>query len=69
MVKTVVLISLILVAFQAFSKEFIIGLNERDIYRYKNEEGEWAGKDIQLIKAVCACVCAGRCRRRVARRG
>lgn len=52
MVKIVVIISLLLAAFQVFSQEFIIGLNERDIYRYKNEKGEWAGKDIKLIKAV-----------------
>jgi len=52
MIKIVVLISLLLAPFQLFSKEFIIGVNERDIYRYKNEQGEWAGKDIALIKAV-----------------
>jgi ABC-type amino acid transport substrate-binding protein len=52
MIKIVVMISLLLVPFQLFSQEFIIGLNERDIYRYKNEKGEWAGKDIELIEAV-----------------
>ena len=52
MVKIVVMISLLLAPFQLFSQEFIIGLNERDIYRYKNEQGQWAGKDIALIKAV-----------------
>jgi len=52
MVKIVVMISLLLAPFQVFSQEFLIGLNERDIYRYKNEQGEWAGKDIALIKAV-----------------
>jgi polar amino acid transport system substrate-binding protein len=52
MVKIVVMISLLLAPFQLFSQEFVIGLNERDIYRYKNEQGEWAGKDIALIKAV-----------------
>ena len=46
------MISLLLAPFQLFSQEFIIGLNERDIYRYKNEQGQWAGKDIALIKAV-----------------
>jgi polar amino acid transport system substrate-binding protein len=52
MVRIVVMISLLLAPFHVFSKEFLIGLNERDIYRYKNEQGEWAGKDIALIKAV-----------------
>ncbi|MDG1750804.1 MAG: transporter substrate-binding domain-containing protein [Thalassotalea sp.] len=52
MIKIVVLISLLLAPFQLFSQEFIIGLNERDIYRYKNEKGEWAGKDIELLQAV-----------------
>lgn len=52
MIKIVLLISLLLAPFQLFSQEFIIGLNERDIYRYKNAKAEWAGKDIALIKAV-----------------
>jgi len=52
MVKIVVMIGLLLAPFLAFSQEFIIGLNERDIYRYKNEQGKWVGKDIALIKAV-----------------
>lgn len=46
------MMSLLLAPFQLLSHEFIIGLNERDIYRYKNENGEWVGKDIELIKAV-----------------
>ncbi len=52
MIKIVVVMSLLLFPIQLISQEFIIGLNERDIYRFKNEEGEWAGKDIELIKAV-----------------
>ncbi len=52
MVKIVVMLSMLLAPFQLLSQEFIIGLNERDIYRYKNEQGNWAGKDIELIKAV-----------------
>jgi polar amino acid transport system substrate-binding protein len=52
MIKIVVMISLLLIPFQLFSQEFIIGINERDIYRYKNEKGDWAGKDIELIKDV-----------------
>jgi ABC-type amino acid transport substrate-binding protein len=52
MVKKVVMLCLLLTSFQSFSQEFIIGINERDIYRYKNEKGNWAGKDIALIKAI-----------------
>ncbi len=52
MIKIAVLISLLMVPFQLFSHEFIIGVNERDMYRYKNEQDEWVGKDIELIKAV-----------------
>jgi ABC-type amino acid transport substrate-binding protein len=52
MVKLAVMITLLLAPFQLFCHEFIIGLNERDIYRYKNEQGDWTGKDIELIKAV-----------------
>ena len=46
------MICLLLAPLKLFSQEFIIGINERDIYRYKNEQGEWGGKDIALIKAV-----------------
>ena len=52
MVKIVVMLSMLLVSSELFGQEFIIGINERDIYRYKNEQGNWAGKDIELIKAV-----------------
>jgi ABC-type amino acid transport substrate-binding protein len=52
MLKFVVIISIFLSSFKLFSHEFIIGVNERDIYRYKNEQGEWTGKDIELIKAI-----------------
>ncbi|TPH14014.1 substrate-binding periplasmic protein [Litorilituus lipolyticus] len=52
MIKIILMLSLLMTSFQLFSQEFTIGLNERDIYRYKNEHGEWAGKDIELIKAV-----------------
>ena len=52
MAKIVIIICLLLATFQVFSQEFLIGVNERDIYRYKNEKGEWAGKDVELIKAV-----------------
>lgn len=52
MAKIVMMFCFFLASFQLFSQEFLIGINERDIYRYKNEQGEWAGKDIELIKAV-----------------
>jgi len=52
MIKIVVMISLLLVPYQVFSQEFVIGFNERDIYRYKDESGNWVGKDIELIDAV-----------------
>lgn len=52
MVKIVVMLSLFLAPYSLFSQEFVIGLNERDIYRHKDEEGNWAGKDIKLIEAV-----------------
>jgi polar amino acid transport system substrate-binding protein len=52
MVKIVVMFYLLLTSCQSFSQEFIIGINERDIYRYKNEKGNWTGKDISLIKAI-----------------
>ena len=35
-----------------YCKEFVIGINERDIFRYKDENGDWAGKDIDLINDV-----------------
>lgn len=43
---------LLTLSFQTLSQEFTIGVNERDIYRYKDDRGNWAGKDIELIKAV-----------------
>ena len=46
------MLSMLLASSELFGQEFIIGINERDIYRYKNEQGNWAGKDIELIKAV-----------------
>ena len=36
----------------ALSAEFIIGINEREVFRYKDENGRWVGKDIELINAV-----------------
>lgn len=52
MVRITVMLCFLMTSYQLFSQELIIGLNERDIYRYKNEQGDWAGKDIELIKAV-----------------
>lgn len=46
------MLGLLLAPCSLFSHEFIIGTNERDIYRYKNEKGQWAGIDIALIDAV-----------------
>ncbi len=34
------------------AREFVIGLNERDVYRFKNEQNKWAGIDIELINAI-----------------
>ncbi len=34
------------------AKEMLIAVNERDIYRYQDQAGEWQGKDIALVKAV-----------------
>lgn len=34
------------------AKEYVIGINERDIFRYKDAQGQWQGKDIDLIRAV-----------------
>lgn len=48
----ILVISLLIISFQSFGHEFIIGINERDIYRYKDESGAWIGKDIELTKAV-----------------
>jgi len=52
MKKFVLIICLLTLSFQLVGHEFIIGVNERDIYRYKDDTGAWAGKDIELIKAV-----------------
>jgi len=52
MIKLVLVIFLLTFPFQSGSHEFLIGVNERDIYRYKDENGSWVGKDIELIKAV-----------------
>lgn len=52
MVKIIVMCSFLLMPFSLFSQEFVIGINERDIYRYKDSEGNWAGKDIKLIEAI-----------------
>lgn len=52
MIKFVLVIYLLTLTFQSYGHEFIIGVNERDIYRYKDENGAWVGKDIELIKAV-----------------
>ena len=52
MIKIVLVIFVLTLPFQSFGREFIIGVNERDIYRYKDERGAWVGKDIEIVKAV-----------------
>lgn len=46
------MLSLLFTPFSLLSKEFVIGINERDIFRHKDAEGNWSGKDIMLIDAV-----------------
>ena len=36
------------------AEELCIAVNERDIYRYTDENGQWHGKDIELAKALFA---------------
>lgn len=36
----------------AQAREYIIGVNERAVYRTINEQGQWVGKDIDLINEV-----------------
>ena len=52
MVKLVVIVCLLACSFPLQSKEIIIGVNQRDIYRMRSEEGIWTGLDIELIAAV-----------------
>jgi len=54
MFKTILCICLCVISLQAFSKELLIGINQRDIYRFKDEQGKWQGKDIDLIQATFA---------------
>ncbi|MFC3095889.1 hypothetical protein DRW07_06735 [Alteromonas sediminis] len=41
-----------LLSLAAQADEFIIGINERPIYREKDADGFWHGKDIDLVKAI-----------------
>lgn len=52
MVKLVIIVCVLVCSFPLQSIEFTIGVNQRDIYRMKNEEGIWTGLDIELITAV-----------------
>lgn len=52
MVKLVIIVCLLVCSFQLQSMEITIGVNQRDIYRMKSEEGIWTGLDIELIAAV-----------------
>lgn len=45
-------ISLLILAFKSVAHDFSIAVNERDIYRYVDDKGQWQGKDIELIDAV-----------------
>ena len=37
---------------QVQARDFIIGINERDIFRFKNEQNYWQGKDVELVEAL-----------------
>lgn len=50
--KVFVCFSLLLVSVALTAEEYLIGINERAVYRFKNEEGQWQGKDIELIQAI-----------------
>lgn len=52
MVKLFLVAFLFLHSQLAASAEFIIGINEREVFRYKDNNGQWLGKDIDLINAV-----------------
>lgn len=44
-------ILLLTLSFQLLSKELLVGINERNIYRYQ-QNGAWAGIDVELIQAA-----------------
>ena len=50
--RFILTICLLSLAFKSYGQEFTIAVNERDIYRFKDESGTWIGKDIELAKAV-----------------
>lgn len=52
MLKLVLVLYILVLPFYVYGDEFIIGVNERDIYRYKDKSGAWAGKDIDLVNAL-----------------
>ena len=52
MIKTILFVCLCTISFHSFSKDMLIGVNQRDIYRYQDEHGQWQGKDIELIEAT-----------------
>lgn len=41
-----------MLSFSAYGQSLTIGVNERDIFRYKNEQDYWQGKDVELVKAL-----------------
>ena len=36
----------------SFGQTLTIGINERDIFRFKDEQDQWQGKDVELVKAL-----------------
>jgi len=52
MIKFALIICLLALPLQSYGQEFTIAVNERYIYRYKDENGSWVGKDIELVKAI-----------------
>jgi len=43
---------LVILSFNGYSSEITIAINERDIYRFRDADGVWHGKDIELIRAL-----------------
>ena len=52
MIKFVLAITIFIISSQAISKEFTVAINSRDIYRFKNAQGQWQGIDIELVKEI-----------------
>lgn len=52
MLRLFFFIQLLLLCLPLQAREFVIGLNQRDVYRFKDEQNKWVGIDIDLINAV-----------------